>query len=50
MGQAYQGWWRICREVKDFYRTRYHMFYFLYPSVTYLLTLPRKRFRFNATE
>jgi hypothetical protein len=42
MGQVYQCWWRICREINAFFfRFEYHMFYILYPSVTYLLTLPR---------
>jgi hypothetical protein len=42
MGQVYQCWWRICREVNVFsLRLEYHMFYVLYPSVTYLLTPPR---------
>jgi hypothetical protein len=40
MGQVYQCWWRICREI-FFFRFEYHMFYVLYPFVTYLLTLPR---------
>jgi hypothetical protein len=37
MGQVYQCWWRICREI-NFSRFEYHMFYVLYPFVTYLLT------------
>jgi hypothetical protein len=42
MGQVYQCWWRICREITDFFQVRiYNMFYGLYPFVTYLLTLPR---------
>jgi hypothetical protein len=40
MGQVYQCWWRICREIIVFSRFEYHMFYVLYPFVTYLLTLP----------
>jgi hypothetical protein len=32
---------RICREINVFPRFEYHMFYVLYPFVTYLLTLPR---------
>jgi hypothetical protein len=40
MGQVYQCWWRICREINVFYRLEYHMFYVLYPFETYLLTLP----------
>jgi hypothetical protein len=41
MGQAYQCWWRICREVNVLSRFEYNMFYVLYPFVSYLLTLPR---------
>jgi hypothetical protein len=41
MGQVYQCWWRICREVNIVPRYEYHMFYFLYPFVACLLTLPR---------
>jgi hypothetical protein len=37
MGQRYQGWWRIYREINVFSRFDYHMFYVLYPFVTYLL-------------
>jgi hypothetical protein len=40
MGQACQCWWRICRDVIVFFSFEYHMFYVLYPFVTYLLTLP----------
>jgi hypothetical protein len=29
-----------CLEIKAFSRFEYHMFYVLYPFVTYLLTLP----------
>jgi hypothetical protein len=39
MGQAYQCWWRICREINAFSRFECHMFYILYPIVTYLLTI-----------
>jgi hypothetical protein len=39
MGQVYQCWWRICREIIIFSRFEYHMFYVLYPFVAYLLTL-----------
>jgi hypothetical protein len=39
MGQVYQCWWRACREANGFSRIEYHMFYVLYPSVTYLQTL-----------
>jgi hypothetical protein len=41
MGQVYQCSWRICREIKVLSRFEYHMFYVLYPFMTYLLTLPR---------
>jgi hypothetical protein len=41
MGQAYQCWWRICRDINDFTRLEYHIFYILYPFVVYLLTVPR---------
>jgi hypothetical protein len=42
MRQMYQCLWRICREMIFFFpRFEYHMFYVLYPFVTYLLTLPR---------
>jgi hypothetical protein len=41
MGQVYQYWWRICQELQVFSRIKYHMFYGLYPFVTYLLTFPR---------
>jgi hypothetical protein len=41
MGQVYQCWWRICREIDVSSRFEYHMFYVLYPFVTYLLTDPR---------
>jgi hypothetical protein len=42
MGQVYQYWWRICREINVFSsRFEYHMFCVLYPIVTYLLTFPR---------
>jgi hypothetical protein len=33
--------WRICGETKVFSRFEYHMFYVLYPFVTYLLNLRR---------
>jgi hypothetical protein len=32
--------WRTCREINVFSRFTYHMFYVLYPFVTYLLTVP----------
>jgi hypothetical protein len=41
MGQVYQCWWMICRVRNVFSRFRYHMFYVLYPFVTYLLNVPR---------
>jgi hypothetical protein len=39
MGQEYQCWWRICREINVSSRFEYRMFYVLHPFVTYLLTL-----------
>jgi hypothetical protein len=42
MGQVYQCWWRICREIQVFSRFEYHI-YILYPSVTYLLTILRRK-------
>jgi hypothetical protein len=42
MGQVYQSSWTICREIKVFSRFEYHIFYVLYPFVSYLLTLPRR--------
>jgi hypothetical protein len=41
MGQVYEYWWRICREINNFSRFECHMFYVLCPFVTYLLSLPR---------
>jgi hypothetical protein len=41
MGQAYQCWWRICREINVFSTFEYHMCCVLFAFVTYLLTLPR---------
>jgi hypothetical protein len=41
-GQVYQCWWRIYQEINVFSRFKYHIFYILYPLVTYLLTLPCK--------
>jgi hypothetical protein len=42
MGQVYQCWWKICREINVFFsRFEYHTFYVLYPFLTYLLILPR---------
>jgi hypothetical protein len=37
MGQVYRYWWKICREINGFSRFEYHMFYILYPFVTYIL-------------
>jgi hypothetical protein len=42
MGQGCHCWWRICREINvSSFRFEHHMFYVVYPFVTYLLTLPR---------
>jgi hypothetical protein len=41
MGQAYQCWGRICREVNVFLRFEYPVFYVIYPFVAYLLAHPR---------
>jgi hypothetical protein len=42
MGQVYQCWWMICREINVFSKFEYHMFFYvLYPFVTCLLTLTR---------
>jgi hypothetical protein len=41
MGQVYQYWWWMCREVNVFPRFEYHIFYVLYSFVTSLLILPR---------
>jgi hypothetical protein len=49
MGQVYQCWWRICREIIVFTRLEYHVFYILYPFVTNLLTLPRTHKTWNVT-
>jgi hypothetical protein len=35
MGQVYQCWCRICREINVFPRFECYMFYFLYLFVTY---------------
>jgi hypothetical protein len=40
-GQVYQCWWRICREINDFFQI--WISHVLYPFVTYLLTLLRIR-------
>jgi hypothetical protein len=29
MGQVYQGWWRICREINVFSRSEYHVLCFI---------------------
>jgi hypothetical protein len=45
-GQVYQCWWKICREINVFFffsRFEYHMFFVVYPCMTYLLTFPRIR-------
>jgi hypothetical protein len=34
MGQVYQCWWSICREINNFPRFEYHMVHVLYPFVT----------------
>jgi hypothetical protein len=39
MGQVYQCWWRMCRELHVYSRFEFHMFYVLYPFVTYLPVL-----------
>jgi hypothetical protein len=41
MGQVYQCWWRVCREINMFSSFEYHIFYVLCPFVIYLHTLPR---------
>jgi hypothetical protein len=38
MGQVYQCWWRICREINDIPRFEYHMVWVLYPFLICLLT------------
>jgi hypothetical protein len=43
MGQVYQCWWRICRDINAFSMFEYHMFHVLHPFVTYLLTLSYKQ-------
>jgi hypothetical protein len=35
MGQVYQCWWTICRDISVFSRFVYHMFYNLYPFVNH---------------
>jgi hypothetical protein len=44
MGQVYQCWWKICREINvSFFSFEYHMFYVSYPFVAYLLTASYNR-------
>jgi hypothetical protein len=43
MGQVYQCWWRVYREINVYTRFEHGIFYVLYPFVTYLLTVPRTR-------
>jgi hypothetical protein len=51
MGQVYQCWWRICREINDSSKFEYYVFYVLYPFVAYLLTLsPTYHARNNIAE
>jgi hypothetical protein len=40
MGQVYQSWWRICREINVFSPGSNITFYVVYTFVTYLLTVP----------
>jgi hypothetical protein len=40
MGQVYQCWWRICREISISFQVR--ILHALYPFVADLLTLPRR--------
>jgi hypothetical protein len=40
-GQVYQSWRRIHREINVLSMFEYHIFYVLYPFVTYSPTLPR---------
>jgi hypothetical protein len=48
MGQVYQCWGRMCREINVFFQVLIsHIFYVLYPFVTYLLTAPRNSPRYN---
>jgi hypothetical protein len=41
MGQVYQCWWRIYREINAIFRLEYHMSFVSYPFVTDLLAFPR---------
>jgi hypothetical protein len=45
MGQVYQCWWRICREINVFPRFEYLMCDVLYSFVTYFLILSRRSLR-----
>jgi hypothetical protein len=46
MGQMYQCWWRICREINVFFFSGSNITYFvLYQFVAYLLPLPHIRRR-----
>jgi hypothetical protein len=38
IGQVYQCWWKICREINVSSRFDYRICYVLYQSVTYLMT------------
>jgi hypothetical protein len=38
IGHVYHCWWRICQEINEFSKLKYHMFYISYLLVTYLLT------------
>jgi hypothetical protein len=40
IGQVYQCQWRICCETNVFSRSKYDVFYVLYPFVTHLPTVP----------
>jgi hypothetical protein len=42
MGQMYECWWGICREI-NVISFEYHMFYVLYPFETHLLTLLHRK-------
>jgi hypothetical protein len=41
LGQDYQRWWRICREIIFFLDFIIACFTFLYPFVKYFPTIPR---------
>jgi hypothetical protein len=45
MGQVYQCWWRIYREIKVFSRFECFMFYVLYELMTYLVSLSSTMFK-----